>query len=1019
MRYHPSDFDVDESEEDDEVVEVSSGQSSQPPTLTSWKEELGQSIIAIETFGDVAWSKQYHHLVLPGLDVGGTPIPLPLVSPRDAEVIRNACHQAPFGRGDETIIDESVRKTWEVGQEGFNCLNPEWNKFVGSLLGEASVGLGMPHGVQARRYKLLLYDPGSFFKPHKDSEKAPGMIATLVICFPSVHEGGDVHLSHGGEKHTLVTSRSSAYDITALAWYSDVTHEVKEITAGHRLALTYNITLPKDQQNQASAAGLVEQQRALESILKIGHEHHPKGATRIMFPLEHQYSETSLSIDNLKGHDRARVHALWKACASSGYQLLLANITRTDVRFEDWLGDLVEESHCLTYVAALEGFEVASKIGIHPDFVGVDPYVSDRGPDSDDENEGEEYTGNASMPNEYRYHDSVAVIVKNDDLADFLKIRSIADDKVAKNVARLVGSGFSGKNNSPLPNTAINLLRKLVAYPKRRMGETLAEILTISARTGDMNLWDEVFDLAIADFCRVDPIASSYSRAHGFTRIPDFRQNDTANSWKMGCLTPVLSRLASHLNGKHLPCLEGDWDKYLGRLATTFPKLENAKAALESLAVELKCDDMKQSFREWRHSLAEIRFSKSTTRLKAEDSSTIMSLLKEKKSLQWVNEIVLPALKCRADKSFLLTLIPALVDHMGTIHVDIITSRILGGTMAQLKPDVRDLVSIVSSSASRGGQSHWGAQITITVYKESQLARFTTLIRKCMEHGLCDEAAQLMDHCCTNVAEAHKEPVIGRSAAYGAPRAVDNVSYVPQKWAEFFLGDVVHAIQHSGKPAPESFKAFFERLLRHHVLAEIPPYPKKPVGWAHKRMECPINSPGEAERCGNSGTCKELNDFLESTTEQKHSFARAAKLREHIENRLSPDHFKFWTTKSRGGPHTLVVTKLETGHEADVKKHLTNIRNLEKRVRPYRIPWIKEILGDELYAELVLLEKIRTPPEDGAQPVPLVYKESDAAALPGVPAQASGNKRPASGNFEYPIASKARVSNVVDLTEDD
>lgn len=101
--------------------------------------------------------------------------------------------------------------------------------------------LSRPGTVRAEPYKLLLYEEGSFFKRHKNSEKAPGMVGTLVICLPPKHEGGDVHLSHTGKTCVFTTSKSSTFDLTALAWYSDVAHEIKEITSGYRLVLTYKI----------------------------------------------------------------------------------------------------------------------------------------------------------------------------------------------------------------------------------------------------------------------------------------------------------------------------------------------------------------------------------------------------------------------------------------------------------------------------------------------------------------------------------------------------------------------------------------------------------------------------------------------------------------------------------------------------------------------------------------------------------------------------------------------------------
>ena len=42
---------------------------------------------------------------------------------------------------------------------------------------------------EAHPYKLLLYKPGSFFKPHVDGEKMDRMFGTLVLQLPSAYEG--------------------------------------------------------------------------------------------------------------------------------------------------------------------------------------------------------------------------------------------------------------------------------------------------------------------------------------------------------------------------------------------------------------------------------------------------------------------------------------------------------------------------------------------------------------------------------------------------------------------------------------------------------------------------------------------------------------------------------------------------------------------------------------------------------------------------------------------------------------
>jgi hypothetical protein len=56
------------------------------------------------------------------------------------------------------------------------------------------------------------------------------MLASLIIVLPSRFEGGEVHISP-----------SSGFATSALDWYTDVTHEVKPVTSGYRLAISYNL----------------------------------------------------------------------------------------------------------------------------------------------------------------------------------------------------------------------------------------------------------------------------------------------------------------------------------------------------------------------------------------------------------------------------------------------------------------------------------------------------------------------------------------------------------------------------------------------------------------------------------------------------------------------------------------------------------------------------------------------------------------------------------------------------------
>lgn len=254
-------------------------------------------------------------------------------------------------------------------------------------------------------WKLLLYEEGSFFRPHKDSEKAPGMIGTLVISLPSKHDGGEVHLSHSNRRHVFATSNFSSFDLTALAWYSDVTHEIKPLSSGYRLVITYNLL---QQRGSPPSAGMfIEQQAQLQTLLQKWASA-LQSKTKVIYRLDHKYSQSSLSIQNMKGRDAQLIRCLKQACQEAGFYILLAIMTRTEGGEDDYYGGGDEDSLELDHVTSLDGSFITRSVDVEmKEILGPDPYKNRR---ADSEDEGE-FTGNESMPSQYRYHDSVSAFV--------------------------------------------------------------------------------------------------------------------------------------------------------------------------------------------------------------------------------------------------------------------------------------------------------------------------------------------------------------------------------------------------------------------------------------------------------------------------------------------------------------------------------------------------------------------------------------------------------------------------------
>lgn len=186
-----------------------------------------------KAMGTFAYAKMLPDAPNPGLAIRDYGlVGLPLSNSAAASLTRLA-GQAPFGKGSETLIDTSVRNTWEIDASSITMESPRWTSYLNDLVKDIATKLGVDGSVQAQLYKLLIYEEGGFFRTHREyvrrlrdcallildsSEKAVGMFATLVIALPSEHTGGDVVVSFQGKQKVLQTASSSRLDFSCLAW---------------------------------------------------------------------------------------------------------------------------------------------------------------------------------------------------------------------------------------------------------------------------------------------------------------------------------------------------------------------------------------------------------------------------------------------------------------------------------------------------------------------------------------------------------------------------------------------------------------------------------------------------------------------------------------------------------------------------------------------------------------------------------------------------------------------------------
>ena len=266
-------------------------------------------------------------LSVPARDVrltvaGAGPISLPVKAPQAKRMI--ACARpARFGRGEQTLMDLSVRDTWEITPDQVTLTGLDWD----AILAEVRDELGLPARARLRAepHALLVYGKGQFFLPHQDSEKDDTMIGTLVVSLPSSHTGGELLIEHNGK---TVAYQASATEVSVAAFYADCRHEVKPVRTGYRVTFTCNLLLDSDPAGVVPAEPSAEAARYLTEHFTTrvsrwkGDDREPPN--RLVYLLDHEYTQRGLSWDRLKGADAERAALLRAAAEDAGCEAVLA-----------------------------------------------------------------------------------------------------------------------------------------------------------------------------------------------------------------------------------------------------------------------------------------------------------------------------------------------------------------------------------------------------------------------------------------------------------------------------------------------------------------------------------------------------------------------------------------------------------------------------------------------------------------------------------------------------------------------
>ena len=266
-------------------------------------------------------------LLSPSLSVQGVgPIALPLLAEQAAQLAAVA-EQAPYGRGPDTIIDTAVRNTRQIGPDRIDLGGRHWPKTLATILDSVARGLGVSDPIEAEFYKMLIYETGSFFVGHRDTEKAPGMFATLVIALPSACSGGELVVRHKDRSVSLDLRVDDPAEAAFAAFYADCLHEVLPVTAGYRVTLVYNL-LRRGKGKAPQPPNYAKEQDQLTALLRDWCTNDGEDVPeKLVYPLEHAYTAPEFGFASLKGADSAAAGVLAAAARQADCALHLALVT--------------------------------------------------------------------------------------------------------------------------------------------------------------------------------------------------------------------------------------------------------------------------------------------------------------------------------------------------------------------------------------------------------------------------------------------------------------------------------------------------------------------------------------------------------------------------------------------------------------------------------------------------------------------------------------------------------------------
>ena len=133
-----------------------------------------------------------------------------------------------------------MRDTLQIGAENSRLAGPAWARLRAHILRAVAKDMGLRDAhLRLEPLKVLVYGPGRHFAEHADTEKTPGMVASLAVIVPGEYEDGALTIEHARGKLAVAAGRAPKWRWAA--WYADRRHRLERVESGVRIAPIFEI----------------------------------------------------------------------------------------------------------------------------------------------------------------------------------------------------------------------------------------------------------------------------------------------------------------------------------------------------------------------------------------------------------------------------------------------------------------------------------------------------------------------------------------------------------------------------------------------------------------------------------------------------------------------------------------------------------------------------------------------------------------------------------------------------------